>query len=196
MKENLRTTKYADGTPISQGSSTSTTVAYWYYPNNNSGNKTKYGLYYNWKAAMGTYSSSSANPSGVQGVCPNGWHVPSAAEWDQMLSYVSSQSQYLCGSTSTYITKALASNEGWTSNSGSCVPGNNMSTNNSTGFSAMPAGGYYGSYNFFGTISLFWNCTEMDSEHASGRYIQYNHPEISYDNSWKYNAFAIRCVKN
>ncbi len=84
MKENLRTTKYADGTPISQGSGPSTTIAYWYYPNNSSSNKATYGLLYNWKAVMRNATSSSANPSGVQGICPNGWHIPSFAETVQL----------------------------------------------------------------------------------------------------------------
>ena len=81
MKENLRTKKYANGTTISQGSlSSSSSTAYWYFPNNDSSNMSTYGLLYNWKAVMQNSSSSSANPSGVQGVCPNGWHVPSDAE--------------------------------------------------------------------------------------------------------------------
>ncbi len=43
-------------------------------------NYTTYGVLYNWPAAMGGFSSSSSNPSGVQGVCPAGWHLPSEAE--------------------------------------------------------------------------------------------------------------------
>ena len=94
MKENLRTTKYADGTSISNGSTTSTTIAYWYYPNNDAFYKTTYGLLYNWKAVMGNSSSSSSNPSGVQGICPTGWHVPSDAEWTQLTDYVGSHSYF------------------------------------------------------------------------------------------------------
>jgi hypothetical protein len=40
---------------------------------------TKYGRLYNWNTAMAGASSSTANPSGVQGVCPSGWHLPSRA---------------------------------------------------------------------------------------------------------------------
>ena len=47
-----------------------------------------YGVLYNWHAAMNGEESSSANPSGVQGVCPAGWHLPSDAEWTQMLNYL------------------------------------------------------------------------------------------------------------
>jgi hypothetical protein len=40
-----------------------------------------YGVLYNWPAAMNGAASSSLNPSGVKGICPNGWHLPSDAEW-------------------------------------------------------------------------------------------------------------------
>ena len=91
MKENLRTTKYADGISIALGSIPSTTIAYRYYPDNNSSNVNTYGYLYNWKAVMRNSSSSDANPSGVQGICPTGWHVPSDEEWKQLTNYVSSQ---------------------------------------------------------------------------------------------------------
>ena len=47
-------------------------------------------------------SSTNANPSGVQGVCPNGWHVPSDSEWTQLTSYVSSQTYYWCDNSSSF----------------------------------------------------------------------------------------------
>ncbi|MBR4535035.1 MAG: hypothetical protein IKO62_00075 [Bacteroidales bacterium] len=90
MKQNLRTTHYANGASIALGSSTSTTTAYRYYPNNNSSNVSTYGYLYNWPAVMHGASSSSSNPSGVQCICPNGWHVPSDAEWVQLTNYVRS----------------------------------------------------------------------------------------------------------
>jgi hypothetical protein len=50
-----------------------------------------YGVLYNWPAAMAGSSSSNSNPSGVQGVCPPGWHMPSDNEWTQLVDYVISQ---------------------------------------------------------------------------------------------------------
>ena len=70
MKENLRTTHYSDGTSIPLGSSGSNTTAYCYYPDDSVSNVGTYGYLYNWPAVMGNSSSSSANPSGVQGICP------------------------------------------------------------------------------------------------------------------------------
>lgn len=51
-------------------------------------NFVNYGVLYNWPAAMAGATSSSSNPSGVQGVCPDGWHLPSEAEWVQLTTFV------------------------------------------------------------------------------------------------------------
>ena len=83
MAENLRTTRYADGRKIPLGTTESFDVAYRYYPDDNSANVADYGYLYNWPAVMNGSASSSANPSGVQGICPDGWHVPSNAEWTE-----------------------------------------------------------------------------------------------------------------
>ena len=197
MKANLRTTKYADGTSISQGSSTSTTTAYWYYPNNNSSNKPTYGLLYNWQAVMRNASSSSANPSGVQGICPTGWHVPSRSEWDQLTNYVSSQSQYVCGSESTNIGKALADKTGWnTSSVFDCAVGNTPSNNNATGFSALPAGGYAsGEYFSFREATHFWSTTSASSQ-AYDWGLSYISPSCGISTSEKNYGRSVRCVKD
>ena len=155
MKENMRTTHYSDGTSISIGTATSTSVAYRYYPNNNSANVDDYGYLYNWKAVMNNSSGSQANHSGVQGICPNGWHVPSHMEFALLESYVSSTDAYLCGNYTACNAKALASSTGWASSSNSCAPGNQSVYNNVTGFSALPAGFYSGSYSYFSGAHFF-----------------------------------------
>ena len=196
MKENLRTTKYADGTSISLGSSTSTTTDYRYYPNNDSSNVSTYGYLYNWPAVMGNSSSSEANPSGVQGICPTGWHVPSDAEWTQLENYVSSQSEYVCGNYIMFIAKALASTTGWNGCSDYCAIGNNPSANNATGFSAVPAGCYNGYYNYFSSYAGFWSATQNDSNGAYYRYLFYN---LDYVFRLYYNkdyGFSVRCLRD
>ncbi|MCQ2285110.1 MAG: hypothetical protein MJZ57_09440, partial [Bacteroidales bacterium] len=197
MKENLKTTHYSDGTSISLGSSTSTTTAYRYYPNNDSSNVSTYGYLYNWPAVMQNSSSSSANPSGVQGICPTGWHVPSDAEWTQLTDYVSSQSQYVCGSNSTYIAKALASTTGWNSYSGTCCVGNDPSGNNATGFSAVPAGRRLtGNFYDFGRLANFWSATQSDDSFAWYRYLGYDGSGVySYDDTKNY-GFSVRCLRD
>ena len=196
MKENLRTKKYADGTSISQGSDTSTSVAYWYYPDNNSTNFSTYGLLYNWKAVLWNSSSSSANPSGVQGICPTGWHVPSDAEWTQLTDYVSSQSQYVCGSNNTYIAKALASTTGWSSSTTTCGVGNTPSNNNATGFNALPAGYYAGRYYDFGHDAHFWSATENSSGNAYRRRLYYHYASVNRNYGNEYYGFPVRCLRD
>lgn len=197
MAENLRTTKYADGSSIEQGNTTSDEVAYWYYPDGKSSNKGTYGLLYNWKAAMHNASSSKANPSGVQGICPMGWHVPSDAEWTQLTDYVNSQSQYQCNSRGNNIAKALASTTGWNSSSYTCAVGNTQRTNNATGFSAVPAGLYTGFYNYFGNNAFFWSATEYNSSNAYGRYLNSDNAIVGRnDGDNRSGGSSIRCVRD
>ncbi len=194
IKENLRTTRYSDGTSIALGNSTSTTTAYRYYPNNNSSNVATYGYLYNWKAVMGGSSSSSANPSGVQGICPISWHVPSDAEWTQLTDYVSSQSQYICGNDNTYIAKALASSTGWIGNTtADCAIGNSPSSNDAIGFSALPAGG--NNYNF-GFSANFWSATQHGEDFAYGSFLYFNLAVVFRGYSDKDGGHSIRCVRD
>ncbi|MCQ2272204.1 MAG: hypothetical protein MJZ72_05395 [Bacteroidales bacterium] len=198
MKENLRTTHYANGTSIALGSSTSTTTAYRYYPANNSSTVSVYGYLYNWKAVMRNSSSSGANPSGVQGICPDGWHVPSDAEWSQLTDYVSSQSQYYCSNNPENIAKALASTSNWTSSTGTCAVGNSQSTNNATGFSALPAGGYdyNGSYNS-GSGAYFWSATQNNVGSAWGRNLSSGTAGVyRYSGNYMYYGRSVRCVRD
>jgi uncharacterized protein (TIGR02145 family) len=79
MVENLRTTKYNDNSPITPVSDnavwgTLTTEAYCWYNNDEATNKNTYGALYNW------YVLNTGK------LCPTGWHVPSQAEWETLIS--------------------------------------------------------------------------------------------------------------
>lgn len=197
MKENLRSTHYSDGTSIALGTSYGVSAPARYYPNHDSAHVSIYGYLYNWAAVMNGAASSAANPSGVHGICPSGWHVPSDAEWTQMENFVSSQNQYLCNNSTSNIAKAMASTTGWNSSSTACAVGNNPSLNNAVGFSAMPAGDchYDWGYEDFGRNALFWTSTENASNgNAWRRYFDYNSPDINRNNKDKGNGFSIRCL--
>ena len=196
MAENLRTTRYADGTPIPLGTEASFTTAYRYYPNGNSANVTDYGYLYNWPAVMNGSASSNANPSGVQGICPDGWHVPSDAEWTELTNYVESQSQYVCGNNTIDIAKALASETGWNSSTYNCAVGNNPDANNATGFSARPAGYYYGLYSHFGSYANFWSATQYYSNNAYSRSLRYSSAYVTRNSNGKLNGYSVRCIRN
>lgn len=194
MKENLRTTHYADGTNIYRGTDTSSTIAYYYCPNNDSSNVPIYGYLYNWKAVMHNSLSSNANPSGVQGICPNGWHVPSIAEWTQLTDYVRTRSQYVCGYGGIVtIAKALASTFGWNTSTNLCAVGNQPNNNNATGFAAPPAGTYLGSY---GNRSYFWSTT-ADRSYVFFFWLEYSSPGVTYNTLTAPCAeFSVRCIKD
>ena len=199
MMSNLRAKKYADGTSISEGSQASTTTAYFYYPDDNYANQSR-GLLYNWKAVMRNSSSSTSNPSGVQGICPTGWHVPSNAEWSQLTNYVSSQSNYLCSNNNTSIAKALASSMGWNSSTSTCVIGNTSSSNNATGFGAYPAGIYSSSYGgclYFGQRAVFWSSTQAtNASNALCRTLTYDTYDVGNSGINKAFGHSVRCIRD
>ena len=197
MKENLRTTRYADNTEIPALSTSSNTPSR-YAPNDNEDNVEIYGYLYNWHAVMHNDTTSTANPSGVQGVCPDGWHVPSIAEWNQLTDYVGSQSEYVCETNNYNVAKALADTTGWDYSSNTCAVGNAPSSNNATGFRALPVGTYYGGgYYSFGDAAEFWTATEYNS--SRGRYcsLVYDRSYV-YTNAYpfKYRGLSVRCVRD
>ena len=146
---------------------------------------------------MHNSSSSQANPSGVQGVCPTGWHVPSDAEWAQLTNYLSSNSAYICENDSVNIAKSMAYTSGWQSNIFSCSVGENQATNNASGFSARPSGYYTGPYNGFGSSAFFWTATEYPEEGESWYFsLFYGLPTVGHDGNNKATAFSVRCLRN
>lgn len=198
MKENLRTTHYSNGMPIPMGSTTDYLNAYCYYPNNQSLNMQTYGLLYNWAAAMNGAATSNSSPSGVQGICPNGWHLPSESEWGDLVSYLQTLTDAVCGSTNTNLAKAVASTTGWVSSTVPCAVGNEPWDNNVSGFSALPSGYYNGNYSAFASTASFWSATEVDNANAYQFGIlhdaaQLNMPTTGYG---KNNAMSVRCVLN
>ena len=183
MKENLKTRHYADGTTIPVGSASSTTISYCYYPNSATNTKDMYGMLYNWKAVMNNSTHSNAIPSGVQGVCPTGWHVPSDAEFTVLTDYLSNNDEYICGLEQTYIAKALADTIGWNSGYSTCAIGQDLSANNYSGFSARGAGYMGALYNNsssaptfgFKNTGSFWTTR-----------VYYDETEATYSDSYAY----------
>ena len=193
MKENLRTTQYADGTPIAQNN--------WAYPDSVASNQSTYGLLYNWATVMRNSPSSSANPSGVQGICPTGWHVPSDAEWKQLEMEVG-MSQHDADSTGYRgdIAAKLSGNTGWMNSSQQNSPGNTSAVeHNSSGFSALPAGAYQSSgtgyYNMYAS-AIFWTATQVNNSRAWRRWLMYCYEGVLRIDYGKDSCQSVRCVKD
>ncbi|MBR6064657.1 MAG: S-layer homology domain-containing protein [Bacteroidales bacterium] len=205
MKENLRTTKYADGTTIPSGYDFVYTFDPYYSDYSSSDIPLEArGYLYNWRAAMHSTLSSNTVPSGVQGVCPNGWHLPSNSEWTVLTDYVSSQPAYICDGETDKIAKALTSTMYWVTVPDftmSCAIGHNPSTNNATGFSIVPAGEHqYGSNPYTGTgwLTGFWSSTKSDdnSPLAFCLYFIYDNEVVVKNTNPRGNHLSVRCLRD
>ena len=161
-------------------------------------NYTTYGVLYNWWAAMDGESSSNSNPSGVQGICPDGWHLPSDAEWIQLENYLKSNSQYWCGSNSNYIAKSLAATTNWNVGTNTCAVGNDLSANNSSGFTGLPGGARMsnGQFGDLGVQSRWWSTTENGAIDAFNLYLGFNSNSTSRFENSKGLGLYVRCIKN
>lgn len=180
MKENLRTTHFADGTPIAAGVGLSEYNALRYAPANDSLKVSEYGYLYNSLAYLNSRS-----------ICPSGWHVPSEAEWVQLFSYVGSQPHFACGGDSANVVKALSSPIGWKAANGVCSPGFVTIANNATGFSAMPAGLFYGKFWEFGGYATFVSSSKSTLS------LNYYATEPEYDHEFYASyAFSVRCLRD
>jgi uncharacterized protein (TIGR02145 family) len=162
-------------------------------------NYSTFGVLYNWPAAMDATASSSADPSGVQGVCPAGWHLPSDAEWTKLENYLIANGFNFDGTTTgNKLAKAMSATTNWDASTANGAPGNNLNSNNSSGFSALPAGarmdeGYF--YYLKGT-GLFWSATQDNTTRAFKRYIFSFHPAVNKYWDYKSRGLSVRCVKN
>lgn len=162
MKENLRTKYYADGNPINyvlntasnpsgQGTHSLNNSYYYYYSDNDSTTMNERGLLYTWHAVMKGAGSSDNNPSGILGICPYGWHVPSSTEWCELENFLNPGIDISCSNTGWRGTmaKVLCQPDFWTSyGNNSFTPGYwhiDSTGFNTTDFSVVPAG--YFTYN-------------------------------------------------
>mgnify|MGYP000102804080 CR=1 FL=1 len=168
--ENTEVVNYRDGTEIPQVTSNGvwadTTTGAWCYYNND---PTKPKLY-NWYAVAGIHDNDPNTPN--KEFAPEGWHVPTDAEWTTLEEYlIASGYNYDGTTTENKIAKAMASNTGWNSSTDVGAIGNDQSLNNSSDFNAFPEGyrNGLGSFNLEGYNASFWSSTENDTGLAWNR---------------------------
>jgi uncharacterized protein (TIGR02145 family) len=175
MAENLRTTRYNDGTSIPNVTSKSEwlnidTGAYCNY-NNTSRTDTiaTFGRLYNWH----TVNSNK--------LCPSGWHVPTDEEW-----YI--LSDYLGGESVAGNKLKETDTIHWS---------NYILGTNETGFTALPGGArdYAGHFYANGYIGFWWSATESDSNYSWARSIDYN-VELFRGKYNKGNGLSVRCLRD
>ncbi|MDX2001165.1 MAG: FISUMP domain-containing protein [Chitinophagales bacterium] len=139
-----------------------------------------YGRMYTWDQAMAGAASSNLVPSGVQGVCPTGWHIPSYAEWNQTI--VTNQ---------LYAADIRANSPLWINPT---VPANDR-----TGFSALPGGGFdtFNGYEMIGTLAAWWTTDQnIPGTGAPIVKVEAADSSVSATSRDKTDAYYIRCVKN
>ena len=190
MTENLRVTHYRNGDPIITGLDddawSSTADGAFAIYNNEAANSLLYGNLYNWYAV---------NDS--RGLCPVGWHMPTNAEWEALENYLINNG-FGYGGSGSDIGKSMAMTSGWDESSVPGTVGNDQPGNNSSGFSALPAGfrNYTGVFSYLGTMGFWWSSTESSSVNAISRFLQNTLSDLQdavYD---KNKGLSVRCVKD
>ncbi len=171
LKENLKSLHYADGIEIPG-------VANY---NNSDSLANIYGRLYNWDAAMRNSTIAAA-----QGVAPDGWHIPTDAEWIELENYLGGPS--LAGGK-----MKIAGTLYWDSP--------NTGADNSSGFSALPGGEFDAHYapnvyRLINTHAVFWTSTQTSSTKARERYLAFDSKECSIYDWYKVMKYSIRCIKN
>ncbi len=173
--ENLRTTKYADGTPIPLVSGqdewgTLLTAAYCIYDNKSS----RYGLLYNW------YVVDPLNP---REIAPEGWRVPTDLDWMRL-------SEYLGGAAAAGGKMKSVGELDWKSP--------NTSATNMSRFTALPGGfrSEQGKFDLIGTYGFWWSSTPNDQLKAYFRCLFNQSSHVLSYSTTKKRAFSVRLVRD
>lgn len=177
MAENLKTTKYNDGTAIPLVKDDKVwealnTPAYCWYKNDAATNKNKYGALYNW------YTVNTNK------LCPSGWHVSTDAEWTALTTYLKGDS--VAGGK-----LKEAGTVHW--------QGPNTGATNESGFTALPGGyriSYGGSFGYIGNNGYWWSPVKDSSSIASYRYIGYGTRNLFSTSYSKHSGFSVRCIRD
>ncbi len=178
--ENLRTTKYNDGSDIPNVTVNTawealSTPAYAWWENNSGEYKNPYGGYYNW------YAVSSGK------LCPAGWHVPDDAEWTTLSDYLGGVDVAGGKMKETGLTHWWDPNEGAT---------------NSSGFTGIGSGqrSYNGNFNNMFEYGEFWSSTSGTGDVAKSRALGFNQVQILNSSPGtfkdKRSGLAVRCLKD
>jgi len=157
----------------------------------------KYGRLYNWATVMNGASSSTLSPSGVRGVCPSGWHVPSDAEWTTLVRYIDPRA---VGDWDNDAGTILRSTTGWYDDNNYYIP-----STDDFGFSALPAGqafgyvnetGFHGSSLGVGERGLWWTSTTTGSNSAVNRLMPGVNKYVGRESRSLSEWISLRCVQD
>lgn len=194
MRDNLKTTRYSNGDLIgtmppaeihSSIFSDPSPEYQWAYDGNES-LVARYGRLYTWFAA-----------TDVRNVCPTGWHLPSDSEWTIMEDYLV-ENGYGGHGQLNELAKSLSEKTDWIISYVTGSPSDDISGNNSSGFSALPSGvrDAFGNFNSLGKYCTWWTSTIEGGQLAFQRDIHYLGNSLVRDFVQGQYGFSIRCLKD
>lgn len=185
--ENLKTTKFNDGTPIlfagKKVKRKHRRSPSYCWNDNDINNKDKYGALYNW------YAVNTGK------LAPKGWHVPTDDDWIKLERYLIENGYNWDGTKEEdKIAKSLAAKSGWTLAKYEGRVGNNMQLNNKSGFSAVPSGwrNPKGKFGGIGKDAEWWCSVEsygkgsLSMKIGSGPWRKTNNEAMAYSYSISY----------
>jgi uncharacterized protein (TIGR02145 family) len=233
MTQNLRTKTYADGTALAFGSEKIIDLKYYNYPNGKEEtfkSHPEYGLLYTWSAASGRTATinnneaNKANQTQYQGICPDGWHLPSDYEWNLLEEVIARSivNKYSTTGLTPWGTNYQSNNNfrgahGQKMKSVTAVKGiaTNGTSNSHTanGFDALLVGMFDGLNAFnYGKYAYFWsssnNYDKIDNINfksiiAWNRSLSNSAPGVGRfgeageaEKINKYYYYSVRCKKN
>lgn len=175
MAENLRTTKYNDGTAITTGLDATgwlnnRTGSYAIY-DNVTANNTTYGKLYNW------YAVNTGK------LAPTGWHVATDAEFATLATNL--------GGFAVAGGKMKSTSTLWNSP--------NTGANNSSGFNGLPGGhrSYLGTgYTGIGNAGYWWTSSERNATQGDYSKLDNSFASLFHQGANKTFGYSVRCVKN
>ena len=181
MTENLKVTKFNDGTPIDMTKDIKSSKS-WPYPlycwyNNDSSDPNHYGILYNYRTVHQTYLVPL-------NIAPEGWHVPSDEEWNKLISYLGG---------SDVAGGKMKSDSGWN--------GSDTGSVNESGFTALP-GGRCSNMNSLISVAAgdegFWWSSTYTQWYPSSFVISSASSSIINLNFAAFNSdfMSIRCIRN
>ena len=175
MVENLKVTKYRDGTPIPNimtGTQwRSLTTGAWCYNNNDAQYNNPYGKLYNWYAV-----------TDPRGLAPSGWHIPTDGEWTILVNYLGGDTIAGTKMKEIGLTHWQVDN-----------PGGVQSTNSSC-FTALP--GWDSESPMVGLYGDWWSSTDAASAGAWFFGLAGSSPGTDRGTAPKYYGCSIRCIKD
>ncbi len=175
MSENLRTTKYSDGTTIpnvkEKDQWDNLTSGAWAHYDNDSQHEANRGKLYNWFAVE------------TGKLCPTGWHVPTDAEWTVLTDYLAANGHN--GKEAI----ALRSAEVWAEE---------LRGTDDYGWNGIP-GGFIGSSGVslgIDAYGFWWSASEYNTINAWSRNLGYHIDDVDRDNYLKGTGLSVRCIKD